>query len=273
MIGRSALPSRRRWLFPAGLCLALPAAQATPAAPTADADAYVVTAKADDIVARRRGGTIVFSARAFAAAEQTALRQARGADLVTVRHRFAFVSLAGPFLAIRDQVDINTASPIPGGSTRFWTIDLRQPATYRFDDEEPLAPLQGDRTLVDLRQFFSPATLAAAIGATPLGAPWTGGAPRDLRAVLSDLSKRGMADGRCFGADAGVTSSFAVIGRGAGHLRVRLGLPGQAYCRDALTPLTIDLPMRGPLAVAIGPGPVSISRAGTTIVDLAEHVR
>ena len=249
----------RRWRT-AGVVLAFAAAvPARPASPSG----YAVMVTAGDVVVRRGDGGIAFSARAFAAAEDAALKAARAADLVTVRHRFAVVALAGPLLGLRDEVAINLDAPIPGGSIRLWTIDLRQPATYRFDDEEPLRPLPGDKTLLDLRTLVAAPALAAAIGMAH-GAP-AKAKPRDLRTVLSDLSRRGMVKPNCFAADADVLSSFAVVGRTATRVRVRIGLPGQPWCRDTLTPLDIDLPNRGALAAAVG-GPVTLGPPGTAVV-------
>lgn len=225
---------------------------------------YTVATANGDLVARRNDGSVAFSARAFADAQHAALAKMLGTDLKTVSHRFSVVSLAGPLLAIRDDVDLNEAAPIPGGSTRYWTIDLRQAPTYDFADKEPLQPAPNNRTLLDLRLFYSPTTLARAIGATKLGARGaTSPVSRDLRYVLSDLSKRGLGTSHCFGADPDILSSFALTGVAARRVHVQLGIPGQASCRHNLTPLDIALPRSKALPAAVVSKPIG----SVTIAD------
>ncbi|UAJ12407.1 hypothetical protein [Polymorphobacter megasporae] len=207
-------------------------------------ESYVVSPAPGDIVVRDLNGKVTFSAKVFAQSERVALAKLLGPDLKTIRHSFSVVSLAGPYLAIRDETEINTAEPLPGGSTRLWTIDLRRPATYRFDDAEPLRPMPGDATLLDLRQLYDLTVLGQVIGATRLGAPGPNSpTTRDLKYVLSDLSKRGQTSPACYGADLGVLSSFAIVGRLASKVDIQLGLSGQAACRYALTPLIIAAPV------------------------------
>ena len=236
-----------------GLLVALlsTAALATPAQRTTQrlivSGNYAIALSDKDLVVRR-GVVLAFSARAFAAAQQAALDRQLGSDgdTVSLRHRFSFVSLTGTLLAIRDDVVTNEDAPLPGATARLWTIDLRQQPVYRFANEEPLRPLPGDRTLLDLRHVFGAPFLATAIGSTDLGARMSDSpARRDIEHVLSDLSRRGMASGHCFEADKNITSSFAIVGRAGRLLTVRLGLPGRPTCRGALTTLDITLPAKG----------------------------
>ncbi len=113
--------------------------------------------------------------------------------------------------------------------------------------------------------------LARAIGATPLGACGPGSpANRDLRYVLSDLTRRGQTDGHCFGSYADVLSSFAITGRPKAGGSVELGLPGQAICRSELTSLAINLPDSAALTKLIGRGSLVDMKFSRQTVEIGD---
>jgi len=232
----------------------------------------------DDLVVRRSDGRVVFAARAFADQQYSVLKRLRREDddarPFVMSHRYTLVSIAGPLLAIKDEASFDQDAPIPGGYTRFWTIDLRQAPVYRFNDEEPLRPVKGSGALLDLRRLESASVLAAAIGRTGLGARGSDSpASRGVDDVLYDLAQRGFAPGNCFRSDSDVTTSFAVTSATPRGIVVRIGLPGQSYCRYQLTSLDIVLPRTAGLGRLLGSGAIIQGTPGqsVTVVSTGGH--
>jgi hypothetical protein len=225
---------------------------------------YVVTQTDGDItVTSHAGRGSLFSARAFAAAQYKLLlaefqitpTRSGASPAMHVRHRFRFMSLTGPLLAIRDEADVDVkANAIPAGKARFWTIDLRRGTGYGFG-ENPLDP--SDKTpgaFVDLRSLFLDKAIAAAAEGSALGKMAASKPGSGLPDVMYDLAQVGRKSPYCFLPDPDPTWSFALGPISASSVAVSLGLPGQSNCRTSLTVLPLALPrsmLRRPLGAQV----------------------
>ena len=206
---------------------------------------YAAVVHGSDLTIRRKGGGPVFSAKAFARSQEAALKAMNGPDNNSVQYTFRVVSITGPLLAIEETIEIGIRSqaPIPAGYARFWTIDLTQRPEYHFDNRQPLRPRQGDKTLLDLRNFYDTAALALSLQQSQVESNTVGVQNnRELKQVLSDLGHRGLDDSHCYRADADIFSSFAITKLIGNQIIVKIGLSGQSWCRYDLTEIELELP-------------------------------
>jgi hypothetical protein len=186
-----------------------------------------------DIVAGRDGAPGPgFSARAFATADYTAVKQ-DAADLqpasVGVSHEFRVLSLAGPLLGLRDEQDVNVVpSAHPGGETALRTIDLRS------------------SQLVALTDLFQPNDIRSGLLADPFLKPALDDAPPTPEAIVAELGNNvNRIPGACASAPDDLLARFAIVGGDSTGFLVRIGLPGAGPCRYNLTQVGLHLPARG----------------------------
>lgn len=254
------------------MCMAAgePAVSRTPPASgvrwSATAAGFLVALTPDDIRASRKG-TAVFSARRAARQDFDALAQDSEAAAVRIQRKLTVVSLAGPFLSIRDEsyVEVQPAAH-PGGETRFWTIDLRRPSRAGAAVEADGLNAIGAGRAVDLAALVGAATLVKVLAADPVvkrnGAP----APATLDEVRDALEASASSGGACYLVPQDWTRRFVILGLSGAKLRVHIGLPGCGANRYAVTRLGLDIPISPTLrrqlgAINQGPAgpPVSIA--------------
>jgi hypothetical protein len=229
-------------LATASLAYAAPAAAAP--AWSATSAGYELSITATDIVVTR-GIKMLFSAKAWVRADHAqAVREAEG-DAVRTEHRFSMVSIAGPYLSLRDETYLDiTPSAHPGGETRLWTIDLR-----RLRGPGMITAAQA----VDLKGLVGEAPLRRALLADPVvrtARPRPGASLEDIRLALP---KADFGKDACFDVPEDWTARFVLRGWDRGGLLVRLGLPGSGPCRYNLTQLGLTIAAPPTLRKTIGP--------------------
>jgi len=150
---------------------AIGAASAAPASALSNQNFSVTLTTTDVIAVNRQTGQAVFSAKNFEHDEFLLLRAQSGLSATEttpfwVGHKITVISLLGPYLGLRDDTDIEEgAGAIPGGGSRYWTIDLRHGETYHLDPNTPLAVLPDGGAIKSLATFYSQAQIAALLAA------------------------------------------------------------------------------------------------------------
>lgn len=207
----------------------------------ANSAGFQITVSPDDIVVTRTGKP-VFSAREAARTDfdQTA-RQADGAA-VRIERKISVVSIAGPYLSLRDEAYVElTSSAHPGGETRFWTIDLRLPGIRPSPSADGLDAIGAGRS-VDLRKLVGAAPLARVLAQDPLVKAAGGGGATTLDAIRDALASAMSATAdHCYLVPTDWTVRSAIFGVEGSQLRARLGLPGAGPCRYRLTQLGLSI--------------------------------
>ncbi|WP_442679775.1 hypothetical protein ACSBM8_00790 [Sphingomonas sp. ASY06-1R] len=234
------------WRAAAALAAASLVQAAPAAAPewSATSAGYALSVSDTDIVVTR-GIKMLFSAKAWVRADHAqAVRDAEG-DAVRTEHRFSMVSIAGPYLSLRDETYLDiTPSAHPGGETRLWTIDLR-----RLRGPGMITAAQA----VDLKSLVGEAPLRRALLADPVvrtARPRPNASLDDIRLALP---KADFGKDTCFDVPEDWTSRFVLRGWDKGRLLVRLGLPGLGPCRYNLTQLGLTVAAPPTLRKTIGP--------------------
>lgn len=239
------------WGIGAAAIIASPAAEPRPALRNST---YTVDVEKGNVtVISIRAHEPVFSVATFAHAEYQILRAQSGLSVADdktpfqVSQSFAIVSLYGPYLALRDQTVIEQGSgALPGGSVRYWTIDLRHPHNLNFDPKRPLAAIpQPQGTIMSLATLYSPAQITAALTRNPFVRKFvTPRARATPQTILAALAHAALTNPNiCIDAPRDVLSSFAIVAAHSSTLGIRVGLPGRASCRGNLTNLELTLPL------------------------------
>ena len=236
---------------------AIGAASAAPASALSNQNFSVTLTTTDVIAVNRQTGQAVFSAKNFEHDEFLLLRAQSGLSATDttpfwVGHKITVISLLGPYLGLRDDTDIEEGSgAIPGGGSRYWTIDLRHGETYHLDPNTPLAVLPDGGAITSLATFYSPAQIAAQLAADSFIRKLVPASPGATPTGILDEASSASANA-CFDIPNDIRTSYVIVAINSspaptGQAGIRLGLPGQPSCRTKLTTLGLTFPLSADL--------------------------
>lgn len=232
-----------------------------------------------DITASAADGKPVFRASDFAQGSEAAAERQLGdgpdappEQTIGVTRKIGVVSLIGRYLGIRDEsVVVSSAAALPGGQTRYWTIDLAAARAPGFDPETPFqADMANAGALVTATSLVAEADLLAGLKRDRLSKRAIAHDTATLAGALAALAAAPPPADECYAIPPDLLTRFVVTAVKDGKAAIRIGLPGAESCRYRLTPISLSLPL---LAAAETLPALVRPPAGTKPIELSMTIR